>query len=48
LHEAQPVAAREQAHGFGVDGNRPIRELYVCGQVFLVKVDSHSCSLKQA
>jgi hypothetical protein len=41
LHEAQAVAARDEAHGFGIDGDRPIRESHVCGQVFLMQMDRH-------
>ena len=48
LHQAQPVAARQQAHRLGVDGDRPVGELHVGGQVFLVKMDGHSYSFGQA
>ena len=44
LHQAQPVAAGHQAHRLGVDGDRPVGELDVRGQVFLVKMDRHSYS----
>src|SRR6476469_1720005 len=41
LNEAQAVAARDEAHGFGIDGDRPIRESHVCRQVFLMQMDRH-------
>ena len=48
LHQAQPVAARHQAHRLGVDGDRPVGELHVGGQVFFVQMDRHSHSSDQA
>ncbi len=44
LDEAQPVAPGDQAHRFGVDCDRPVREAQVFRQVFLVKMDGHSIS----
>ena len=44
LHEAQPVAAGDQAHGFGIDRDRTVGKDDFGRQVFLVKINSHSYS----
>src|SRR5205814_212122 len=46
LNEAQPVAAGDQAHGFGVDGDWTVGERHAGRQVFLVEMNSHfySCA----
>ena len=41
LHQAQPVAAGNQPHRLGVDGDRAV-ERHAFGQVFLVEMDAHS------
>ena len=42
LHQTKPVAARNQAHGFGIDRNRRAgREQVDRGNIFFVKVDRH-------
>jgi hypothetical protein len=48
LHKAQTVAARHQSHGFGIDGDRPIGESDLRGQVILVKVNRQFSLLDQA
>jgi len=45
LDQAEPVAARNEAHGFGIYRDRTDREAYAGGQVFFVKMDRHSRSL---
>ena len=45
LDQAQPVAAGNEAHGFGIDRDRTVGEVDVRGQVFIVKMDRHSKSL---
>jgi hypothetical protein len=40
LHQAQPVAARVEPHGFGVDGDDGAK-VQAGGQVVLVKLDGH-------
>ena len=47
LDEAQPVAAGDEAHGFGVDGDRPVGERDLGGQVLLVQVNGHSISIPE-
>ena len=42
LHQAQPVAAGNQAHRLGIDRDRPARRTGTAdGQVFFVKMDRH-------
>src|SRR5438270_182937 len=44
LHQAQPVAPGDEAHRFGVDSDRPIRESHIGRQVFLMQMDRHFLS----
>jgi hypothetical protein len=44
LDQAQPVASRDETHCLGVDGDRPIGESHIRGQVFLVQMNGHSVS----
>src|SRR3546814_5193984 len=45
LDEAEPVAQRVQPHGFGIDRDRT-RAQHALGQIFFVKIDSHSRRLR--
>jgi hypothetical protein len=44
LDQTEPVAAGNEAHGFGVDSDRTVRESDVGGEVFLMQMDCHSRS----
>ncbi len=47
LDEAQPVAQRVQAHGFGIDGDGPGTQ-HAFGQIFFVEIDAHGLALGEA
>ena len=47
LHQAQPIAAGNQPHRLGVDGNRAVGELHAARQVFLMEMDGHPASLNR-
>jgi hypothetical protein len=44
LDQAQPVAAGDKTHGFGIDGDGTLCESHLGGEIFLVQVDCHSHS----
>jgi len=48
LHQAKPVATGHQPHGLGVDGDRPIGEFHLGGQVVLMQMDRQFSLLAQA
>ena len=48
LHDAEPVTARDQPHGLGVDGDRPVGEFYLCVEVVVMQMDRQLSLLAQA
>ena len=45
LDDAQPVADRDETHGFGIDGHGAIGE-DACGEVFFVEMHCHARGLR--
>ena len=46
LDHAQPVADRDETHGFGIDGHGAIGE-DACGEVFFVEMHCHGRGLRR-
>ena len=47
LDQAQPVAAREQAHRLGVDRDRSVGKRHSGRQIVFVEMDAHSIVLNR-
>ena len=48
LHDAQPIARRDESHRLGIDGDRRAGREQAGGDVFLVQVNGHRAALDRS